>query len=865
MTTDLHPSTAPAVGVTPDGHASGSSSTWFLRRNLLQRHRLSGPGLRAALDRVEQARADLDRLTAQAGDALYALIGEAADPEARRELVAARRALSRGKAPRPMRPVPPAVAAWMGAREELASLEQAVHAAHAEELAAERGRLATMLADPALSLSLPLLTADVAQQASRYVAALRRGDEITGRLAKSERGLLQYAMRAATRTSPLARLTSVGLTSVQSGAPAPEDVRVVDPGATLSLDRVMLDYVMAGALERAGLADPDPCLMVPPTGRADAGRLYFLTPTTDGYARSAVTLTGVLKAAVERLSMGPVTRSALAAQVAASLGSDRDEVDAVLARALDMGMLTTTLRTDALPEMDLSARGEAELDAHLERLRTALAGLAAASPAERAEAHRAVEEACAGLSRFARRPARIAVNEDHVLDLSPVDPAAWGPALDDLGAAVGLLHVFDWLADVAISLERAHVRLHGAGSRVPLTEAAPALVAAVTEDAVAMSALYADPASDLDALMGPDGDATLVELYRVRRSIEAEVHRRIDEARREGAAEVTLDPADVRAWVSHLPARLRDRALTYGVLVQRAGERVVVNDGLPGHGMLHSRFLGADQRRGGGAVERLARRAADLLTLPGHRLLEDRGTQNLNVNVHPPVLPDRLEPQDWEHLELVHDPAARALRVEDAEGPVQVLPMGGGHPGLYPPALSVASGLVIAGRLYNGLPDTHRQQHPAEDDATVSLPRVSVGDAIVCRRRWYPGADFWDALAQQDDADRLLALDRWRRRHDVPEEVFVKTPPVEEGPASVSAPQDQGRRFRAKPQYVDLTSALAVRVLPRMMARKSDEAMPDSYIEEAAPTMTQGDHAEEWVIEADRPAGGEFTIGADHD
>lgn len=844
---------------------TNNDATWFLRRNLLNRQRLASANLRQALDAIHQASVELQQATDQTLEALFEVIGQAQDPQERKDLIAARRAISRGRAPKPTDITSVQVSAWEQAKANLETAQENLKQAYQAELHTERGRLAQMLQDPALALSLPLLTADVARQATRYAQAINGGEEIKGRLAKSERGLLQYATRAATRTSPLARLTSVGLTHAAPGAPAPRDVQVTDLGSTIALDRVMFDYVMAGALQQAGLQGEDPHLMVPPTGHSDGQRLFFLTPTEQGYARSAVALTGALKAAVERLTIGPVPRSTLVNEIATTDGHDTDDIQALLDKALALGMLTTTERTDASPAINLNDRGHAELDRHLHNIRTGMQKLANADAQDRAQAHTELENACAQLSHFAKRPARISINEDHVLDLSPIDPSAWGSARDDLGAAVDLLHVFDWLADVSISLEHAFTRLHGAGARVPLTQTASALVQAITEDALKMSQVYLNPNVDLDLLRADNGDDTLVQLYRARREIEAEVHRRMDQARDDNAAEVVLDPSTVRNWVSHVPQRLRDRALSYGVLVQQSGDRLVVNDGLPGHGMLYSRFLGTDMVRGRQATQRLARRVTKLLTQPGFRLLEDRGTQNLNVNVHPPVLPNQIEPQDWARLELVHDANTGTVRVEDPEGPVQVLPMGGGHPGLYPPALSVASGLTIAGRLYNGLADTYHHAHPSTDEQTISIPRVSVGDAIISRRRWYPGADFWQALAETDDTDRLMAIDRWRRTHDVPEEIFIKTPPIDEGPASVSAPQDQERRFRAKPQYVDLTSALSVRVLPRMMARKTDEAMPDSYIEEATPTITDGPHAQEWVVEADRPAGQGFQIGADHD
>ncbi|MFE4723860.1 hypothetical protein ACFRLW_47405, partial [Streptomyces sp. NPDC056728] len=54
----------------------------------------------------------------------------------------------------------------------------------------------------------------------------------------------------------------------------------------------------------------------------------------------------------------------------------------------------------------------------------------------------------------------------------------------------------------------------------------------------------------------------------------------------------------------------------------------------------------------------------------------------------------------------------------------------------------------------------------------------------------------------------------------------------------------------------DLTSALSARVLPRMLDRRGADGC---YLEEALPSVVDGTHATEWVVEVGRDAGGRFT------
>lgn len=274
--------------------------------------------------------------------------------------------------------------------------------------------------------------------------------------------------------------------------------------------------------------------------------------------------------------------------------------------------------------------------------------------------------------------------------------------------------------------------------------------------------------------------------------------------------------------------------------------------------MLYARFLDADRRMGGRALPRLAGHLQREYGFDGARVTEDLGLHRLNVNAHAPILPGGLTPEDWFTLRLAHDPDTDTLRVEDADGaPLRVLPLGTGHPGLFPPPLSVASGLAISGRLFNSLPNSWHAATPWDRATTRTAPRMAVGDVLIGRRRWYGGDELTTAVATgPDEHDRLLALNAWRARHGVAEEVVIKNAPEDEGPLSVGAPDVQSKRLQQKPQYVDLTSALSARVLPRMLDRRGADGC---YLEEALPSVVDGTHATEWVVEVGRDAGGRFT------
>jgi hypothetical protein len=833
-----------------------SAPLWFLRVNPLGRRRVADPALREAVAASVAAEQALTAAAAAASDALYELVGAAPDDDARRRLVALRRAVRDDKAPKGE--LPEALEPWAAARAARDAARSALLAATGDAADAERGTLAELLGDEDLRRALALVAPEVEQGARRYREAVLAGGPVPARTRKSERGLVQYVSRALVRTSPLSRFTAVGL-AVEDDAGAPLDAPAAT-GATAfpGVDRVMLDHVLGG-LDEPG-APEEAYVGLAPTSALDvaAGRLYFLRPTPEGLQRTAARITPGLRLLLDAVAMGPRPARRVAEDLAAATGAAPEQALGHVLGAVRDGLLSATGReedgsADLAGLLDRPGDGAA---AALREVGERLPRLATATADERPGALEALERALADASRAAGRPARVVVHEDFVLPPSTVSTAGWQGALDDLGAATELLSVYDWLHDVRALMAAAFVERFGAGAVVPLAEHAPYLVGEVSRRALVMDEAFRS--GGRPAGVGP-ADGSLEGLWALRRHVEDAVHAHLGKAEAAGDAEVALDPADVRELVAGVPERFRRDPLLYGVLVQPWQGRLVLNDGLPGHGMLLARFLDADRRLGGDAVPRLAERLQEVYGTGGARVVEDLGLHGLNVNVHHRVLPDGLRPDDWYSLRLRHDPATDALAVEDADGrTVRVLPLGAGHPGLFPPPLSVATGLVISGRLYGGFPGSWLRASGWDARTTRTCPRLAVGDVVVGRRRWWGGEELAGAAGAATEQERLLALTSWRARHGVPEEVVLKTTPADEGPLSVSAPDAQARRLQQKPQYLDLASATYARVLPRLLERRGAEGQGHGYLEEASPAVGDGGHATEWVVEVGRRPGGPF-------
>lgn len=854
-------------------NTSSSGPLWFQRVNPLAGRRVSDPDLRRRLAELCETERALVTAAEECSDELYELIGGATELD-RRRLVDLRRAIHNGRTPRHVPDPPPAsVARWSTLHENKVRLTEEIAATYDGAAHRERSTLVELLADEDFRRSLALAAPEIHDEAERYRRAFAESERLPARIRKSERGLLQYVTRAMVRTSPLSRFTAVGIAE-----PDPEGIRpdVADPaGATAfpGLDRSMLAYVLGGRPSEEGGAGTidrtDVWVGLAPTSYLDAqdGKLYFLRETPEGLTRSSITLSPPLGILLDALSMGRRTPRALAEEVCAQSGWPDEKAQNLIATALRSGVLCTfATAEDATIDLDDLLRiPDTAQDTRLADIRDRLPRIAECSPTERGGELRSLRAALGEASRHARRPAQIDVVEDYVLPPSRISPSSWRPMLDDLGSATDLLTVFDWLHDVRAYLTAAFVQRYGAGASARLTECAPYLVGEVTRRAGVAAEAYA-PSGDGDGAvldeLGPE-DGCLRRMFELRRTVTEYVRTRLSKTAAEGEATLTLSPTEVEQLTRDMPERFRRHPMLYGTLVQQSGDRLMLNDGLPGHGMLYGRYLFADQSLGGNATARLAERLQRVYGADGSRVVEDRGLYGLNVNAHPRVLPDGLQVDDWYTLRLRHDRDTDELVVEDPDGvPLRVLPLGAGHPGLYPPPLSVASGLVMSGRLYSGLAQGWHTATPWDGRSTRACPGISVGHVVVDRRRWYGGEELATALsAGPEDHDRLRALTAWRGRHGIPEEAVVKSAP-EDGPLAVSAPNAQERRLRQKPQYVDFGSALSTRVLPRMLERRADgDNGTEDFLEEALPGVVDGTHATEWVVEVGRGSGERFRYG----
>ncbi|WP_037914262.1 hypothetical protein [Actinacidiphila yeochonensis] len=825
----------------------------MLRINPTPARRLASPELRTALAALAESEQRCARLADAACDSLYTTIAHAEGAD-RHRLLHLRRAIHNdrdpGAGPWP-EPLPEPVTGWLDADGRRRLARTAVRAGHAAFLSHERAAFAEALGSEPLLLSLALNSPQVLDAVQRYRKAAGR---TSARDRKSERGLVQHYARAVVRVSPLARLTAVGFAAWADDGTPLDQARFPrrDARSLLRLDQPQLSCLVNGVLqppERTTVT----MLVRNPMLRVEGDRIHF-HHHSDGQGRMlAAELNPDLTALLRLIEMGPLSPRELAEATAGRLGVPARAAASLVTAAVQAQILvpapvldeqSRALLTDAVSALAPGHGRAAEL---LDGIGAELARAAGSAVPERVAALSRVDRAARELNTLSAVPVRLRVNEDYLLPPTRAAAAGHERALGELPAVGRFLHLFDRHHDVRALLVRVFTERFGAGGQAPLVDHAPDLVAEVR---ARQRQVESDPAA---------ADGVLAQLQRARAHAERALTGVLERARADGLPEASLTARELAALADGLPEQCSDDSASYGLLVQPAGPgRLVVNACYPGYGQLTTRFLeSADPD--GVFRDRLRERLTRLHSGRGEQPVEDHGLHGSNLNHRLPLLERRLTPQDWLRARLAHDPAADRLTLLDADGrPIRVLSLGMKWIDAQPAPLLLAAWLhgpsLVA---FDPVERAHRAAGAPGDSApTAHYPRLLAGDCVLQRRRWYPGADLPAPSAPIDETADLLALTAWRARHDVPEQIVVKTPlwrlpglarGGQEDSAAPRIEQIVAARRREKPQYLDLASALMVRVLPRLMERRHR-----GYFEEALPAVRNGAHAFEWAVEVDR-------------
>ncbi|RCG26020.1 hypothetical protein DTL70_08060 [Streptomyces diacarni] len=806
----------------------------------------------ALLDEHADAQAALDELRPRVEDALYALVPvlDAAGDGAtslRRKVLAARRAAHRlapfgwdettgaRVAAHADEETREALARWQALTSARQATATALDAALADDRAAAEETLTAALEAPGFADSLALATPDWVRYGNTRRPRKRQ---------RALRTLYSYTVRAAAKTSPFARLTTVGVPGRGHAGHAVHQV-----SATLALTAL---YALARAPETAPLLRYRPAPVRPATARTGPGepaRSLMLHP--EYVATGGVTWRN--DHVVEAGAAADWARALARAGDDGSLG--HASVLRTLGGADPFRRFHRLLDTGVLSPLAPWQRGEdamrvlLDLTSHLELPEPPRTPEDAPGPGRSGldvvRELRALEGEREAMTDDRRTTAVRAVPGA----ASKAAPEAAGPPADgprrraaavsrvrELGRGWARAAGWDrfeptevWYEDAACDLRLPPV-LDDAETAADLRRLGEAL-----RPRLFRSHLYDELVRRFVADHGSGGTCEDVLGFAMRCGTETDRDPGMERAVRLDLA-AREDPAE-RAW---LPVGPSSASPSAALLVQHiaarpygpqrpegaGGPRLVVNQFNPGTGGLLTRFKGllgddfADALRG--HVRRLWPHAAHHHELV---LWTECGTaQAQSAGLLPPLtLPGELDGPgalDLTEVRLVHDPGQDTLTLLAPDG----LPLAAAYTGLVPTHLfpKFARFLAILSDPWvNGSPlSDYRMpfQLPREPDRVTALERQTLttpgdggegdggaGGVVTRRAQWIVPVGHLPLLgADATDADAVAAADAFRRRHGMPRELFAYLLPANGG---MSPDHDR------KPLWIRLDSAVSLDVL----------------------------------------------------
>jgi hypothetical protein len=792
---------------------------------------------------------------------------------ARRALLAARRAAFNV---RPLSMGAELIAAWCapGERAQLAELEdlgaqlavaeRAFAALFDAELERATQRLRSAAADaPALMGGIHYTNAQLHGQLERWVRDGVASDAKAARRVQST--LLDFAMRAAFKTSPLSSFTPVIVGTWCEGAGAQGDLGERAVRMDVRFNHAFLWYALEPLWRNPKCLGDDFALELNPTIHVENEQLHWQRLVQSysrhgsfwgaDHPRHTIALSAPVKVFLSTaaqlpgpLNLASLTRALGAALPAYPAASVRYFVETMLAlnllhprwaRFQQDDLLADTVGLAArleLPARDLLATAAAEIQQLVLQYQHA-------ELADRVRLRRRIDAAAAGLRTLdgtteAPMPAAPLFFEDCALDGPRLldDPGQWSSVLDDLEAWLALMPLFDtgtlrqsWLA------ERFVARFGAAGVCTDidafLRELGPESLAGAGQSALS---------ADLRALKNEILDAAL--------------------AARPGQAEVRLDAAWCRAVAQRIPAVVRRRGVSQAFFGQRIDHArmaagFVLNRVYAGTSTLLSRFMHGLSETELETVRAYLRQlgtGADYLELPG--------VFGFNGNLHPRLSegelllpgsqPGRagLERHRLEELSLVYNAATDRVDVRDRQGIAHDIYYFG-----FLLAKNLPLSYQLLARNVSTIPDLWealRDRQSGPEDQPRQLPRVSIGHVVVSRRTWIIPRHF---LPDPNGTVHAFALafHALRIRWSLPADIFVRLERRRADQAAPQGPQDN-RVGLGKPFHVNLDSPLHLRQLAGAL-RNADS---DAYIQEALPEPGMGtvrwngrDHASEMQIE----------------
>ncbi|PTL78728.1 lantibiotic dehydratase [Vitiosangium sp. GDMCC 1.1324] len=752
-----------------------------------------------------------------------------------------------------------------------------------EEQVAQRRLMQELARNPILLRGLTLASDSLISKLHKY--AETPVEEQDARLRKVEIGLLAYVSRMVTKTSPFSTFTQVTL-GRWDAAEAPGRISV-QPSTAGVKGQLQIGHLPLRQLQEAIQRHPVLKEHVPlwpnPHQWVREGRRNILQRLEVGPPRPRIShTTERLTAVAETPQLGtwvslirPGETYTEAVQRLTGPTASSQKVSQLLNQLLETGLV---LRQFALPEQrwDLleALRGALEripvepapsLVARLTALGECYRRFESAQPSERLALLRRMEEVLREAfelvqGTLAPEWSECIVYEDTTLEATEarIGSGLWEQSRDDLLLLQRLLPLFTNRPLGRRILTSAFVQLYGRGGTcdnvLDFYERSRRVFGGDLDAVERFSPGFPQDAKDTPLLPRE-------ERLRVQELREEFILRVREELSREQP--VWEIPRDwLKSLVERLPASYSAPWASFSYMAQVVpGEQplLVLNEAYSGHGQFLARFAaltgGLDARNNPlcqGMLETERR-----LLPPGHSLAELLGVFGFNACLHPRMTSQLLAyPGSWPEpgeegvlrlpeLRLVHDPETERLRLLAKDGTeLHPVYLGLLVPRLTPPLYQFLLQFGEVGKYplpFWNLIDARRP--PQEEGHIRHYPRMMLGRLVLGRRRWLMPRELLPRTNPGSPGfGELLELNRWRERHGLPKQVFVRA----------GRGRGRTRDVERKPQFIDFENAFLLRLLDRQIEHVEqmltvEEALPgpDAPVMELA----DGRHASEFLFE----------------
>lgn len=814
-------------------------------------------------------------------------------PALRAALINAKRAVHNGRLPKALDEILPALPA-----EQQALLQEYCHHLLAIREAEQAGeallqceadeaseRMQRWAAQTTFQQGLSLASASLSEKLREYLRTSPASQK--GRLRKLESSLAMYLSRAATKASPFSHFTYVAQGGWAGGVAGGQAWRT-EGGAPRSASIAAVNQALltrlAAALAEHPAFRPYVTLRINPVLRIESDR-YLAYGNLDQSGNSRVAFTAERLVAVPRspeidhLLEALQERPCTWAEASQLFGTDhQDEVESLLEVLVQVRILEATwLVPDTQPDyLAVLAQSLAhitdplasEMCGTLQRLAALSRTYATASAAERLLLQNQVSELLGtAFALVEKEPGVIAppqLFEDATWAESSLqaDQGHWADGLQGLASLERILPLFDRWRQGALAVRDLFISQHGVGGTcddllaflLSAQEAFPFIgggeIRISSMVPAEIEAIEQLQAAFLDGLRATSAQAI------------------------DGEAE--LDPA----WLEGLAAQIPPSLLTFpgghGYLVQPlpGHGRFVLNEITGGVGRGPARYLYLVDGGQAGEFTALVRSHLHAHLAPGQRYLELPGAFGFNANRRPPLADRTLlypgvdpacppeEQVRLDQLRLRHCPSRNRLVLEHRETQEEMIPLNAAAL-TFPLCPALFRALALLCPVGNVNPPLRSLLEDAAERAdgseTLSFPRLRLGGMILQRRAWLvPKAEIPIRPKGATDFAYFLQVERWRAQLGLPDKVFIRTTL---DPAGVwfrsilpgdEQPAGDGRDMSRKPQYLDFSSALLVRIFEKHLQTVSDWLLIEEMLPgpEALITDPAGRPiVSEWLVE----------------